>query len=200
MFWDPLHVSRRKSDKQYMLTEGSLDIMIDMPHSSIPSDILWKHIGTSFPEPQRLKHLSLWLLSRSETTPLAFLPLVEELNADTRDQIRSGGTNAAKAKAGKSKVDPRTKVSDRGKEMASEVMKRLLSQVRDGEIEMNTFPPPVSIFAFRASFIGLEDKGSLSQTDSQGARANVVGLRPHPQNVSNKESEAKMAADIRRYV
>jgi kinetochore protein Mis13/DSN1 len=104
-----------------------------VPHPAVPSEKWFKHIGSSFPEPVRVRHLLLWGLKKAA------------LEASPEQSImgeKSGRTSRSKSKGKGKEAAKRTPEGD---EIVKAIMDTVASQMARGEIDTNIFPLPVSL-------------------------------------------------------
>lgn len=100
-----------------------------VPHPAVPSEKWYKHIGASFPEPVRVRHLLLWGLKKAA---------LEGEDAAQQQGEKSG------RKGSRSKGKGKEKRTAEGDEIVREIMEAVTTQMARGEIDTNVFPLPVS--------------------------------------------------------
>jgi kinetochore protein Mis13/DSN1 len=97
-----------------------------VPHPAVPSEKWYKHIGASYPEPVRVRHLLLWGLKKAA------------LEGEAAQGEKSG------RKGSRSKGKGKEKRTSEGDEIVREIMEAVTAQMARGEIDTNIFPMPVS--------------------------------------------------------
>ncbi|KAJ9102950.1 hypothetical protein QFC19_004506 [Naganishia cerealis] len=102
-----------------------------VPHPAVPSEKWYKHIGSSFPEPVRVRHLLLWGLKKAA---------LEGESAEQNVGAKESG-KASRSKA-KSKGKETAKRTPDGDEIVKAIMDTVTGQMARGEIDTNIFPLP----------------------------------------------------------
>jgi hypothetical protein len=153
-----------------------------VPHPAVPSEKWYKHIGSSFPEPVRVRHLLLWGLKKAA--------LEGEMPEQSGGGEKSGRTSRSRSKGKGKETNKRTPEGD---EIVKAIMDSVTAQLAKGEIDTNIFPLPVSSFT----------KGiccsALIFGPSQGELKEPPGaLRAHPRNVANRDYQATTTEFINR--
>lgn len=103
-----------------------------VPHPAVPSEKWYKHIGASFPEPVRVRHLLLWGLKKAA------------LEGEVPDQQAAGEKSGRSRSRGKGKGKEVGKRTPEENEIVKSIMETVTAQMARGEIDTNIFPLPVS--------------------------------------------------------
>ncbi|ORY35684.1 Mis12-Mtw1 protein family-domain-containing protein [Naematelia encephala] len=100
---------------------------ISIPHTSVDSKMLYKHVTPTLPEPIRARHLLVWCAKRATDSAL----LAEGSSAD-----RIKGKSKTKTEG------PRTEEGDR---LVKDIMEDLMGNLGKGNIDTNVFGPPGTV-------------------------------------------------------
>lgn len=110
-----------------------------VPHPAVPSEKWYKHIGSSYPEPVRVRHLLLWALKKAA------------MEGESAEQGAAGVKEAGKPSRSRSKGKGKetAKRTPEGDEIVKAIMDTVTGQMARGEIDTNIFALPVSDSLFR---------------------------------------------------
>ncbi|KAJ9125146.1 hypothetical protein QFC22_000100 [Naganishia vaughanmartiniae] len=98
----------------------------------IPSEKWYKHIGSSYPEPVRVRHLLLWALKKAA------------MEGESLEQSAAGVKESGKASRSRSKGKGKeiAKRTPEGDEIVKAIMDAVTGQMARGEIDTNIFALP----------------------------------------------------------
>ncbi|KAJ9108769.1 hypothetical protein QFC21_000089 [Naganishia friedmannii] len=105
---------------------------ISVPHPAVPSEKWYKHIGSSYPEPVRVRHLLLWALKKAA------------MEGESAEQSAAGVKDSGKASRSRSKGKGKetAKRTPEGDGIVKAIMDTVTGQMARGEIDTNIFALP----------------------------------------------------------